>query len=189
MPPRREVVDPPLAERPKRGRLRSLPTQDRGPAHLAHSRKPMAGGSPDARAMPRHVTFPREPRRSVSRAAAESAFTSSRGLYPARNIHQPNRRPHDPTEHSPAESRQTHEKGCRSPPNTRDDKSIVWNGKRRTGALRWQYGDWGRGSVFGEIWGRGRGEGVGAACWLISPVRVRVRARVSVHSPYQFRRD
>lgn len=91
MPPRREVVDPPLAERPKRGRLRSLHNHPRpGPAHLAHSRMPMAGGSPDARAMPRHVTFPREPRRSVSRAAAESAFTlpaayTRREFYPSQD--------------------------------------------------------------------------------------------------------
>lgn len=91
MPPRREVVDPPLAERPKRGLLTISPQPpDPGQAHLARHRKPMAGGSPDAIAMPRHVTFPREPRRSVSRAAAESAFTipaayTRREFYPSQD--------------------------------------------------------------------------------------------------------
>lgn len=152
MPPRREVVVPSARREAQKGALTISPHPRPGHAHLAHSRMPMAGGSPDARAMPRHVTFPREPRRSVSRAAAESAFTSSRGLYPARNIHIANRRPQDAGEHSPAESRQTHEKGHRSAPNIRDDRFIVWKGKRVRRALRGQYGDLGwRERVWGDM--------------------------------------
>ena len=123
--------------------------------------------------MPRHVTFPREPRRSVSRAAAKSAFTSSRGLYEARNIHHPNRKPHDPREYSPAESHQTHEKGHRSAPNIRDDKSIVWNEKRVRRAIRGQYGDLGKERGWERVWGDiGTGTDVtpGPSHWPFSPV-------------------
>jgi hypothetical protein len=48
MPPRREVVDPPLAERPKRGRLRSLPHHT-GACALSALPTPMAGESPAAK--------------------------------------------------------------------------------------------------------------------------------------------
>lgn len=86
MPPRREVVDPPLAERPKRGRFYDLSPTTPGPAHLAPPPRANGWRIPRRQAMPRYVTFPREPRRSVSRAAAKSAFTPH-AAYTRRRFH------------------------------------------------------------------------------------------------------
>lgn len=49
MPPRREVVDPPLAERPKRGRFTISPQPCRDLRTWRRSREPMAGESPAAK--------------------------------------------------------------------------------------------------------------------------------------------
>ena len=156
MPPRREVVDPSARREAQKGALYDLSPTTPGLAHLAPLPRANGRRIPRCQAMPRHVTFPREPRRSVSRAAAKSAFVPSRGLYEARISPLARPKPHDPRQHSPAESRQTHEKGHRSASNTRDDKSIVWNGKRARRAVRGQCGDLGKERDMGACLGRYR---------------------------------
>ena len=138
-------MTPPLAERPKRGLLTISPQPPNpGQAHLSRHRKPMAGESPAAKPCRGTSPFRVNPGAALAELRQNRLLPHSRGLYPAENIHQPNRKPHNPTEHSPVESRQTHEKGCRSTPHVRDDRFIVWNGKRVRRALRGQYGDLGR---------------------------------------------